>query len=501
MWTDHAGMGIGVKVKSPDAVPLDGLRYDAFIAYSRSDVTFAAQVQTALKDRGRTAWLDVEYIPGGADWADRIEREIARCKSFIFIVTERSLGSRACGDELRQAIHLKKKIIPIRHGAEPDSDLPRALEKREWVFLRTAEEFDRGIARLVEALEVDLEWRDQLTDLAERAMRWAAGGGEVLRGSDLRSAEHCLVTQTSHAQQLTTQQTDYILSSRRARGRAQRNRLVAVVIALVATSSAAVIALIQREAARTETRRAQAALLAIQAPQTDNPQLASLQAVEAYELGNTVDTRSAVLGQFNAARRGLPLTGQYGQVLALGFTPNTDMIMSGGAGGTLASWNAQTQRRLALFRVGGRIPTATRRTLWWMWPSRRARRSQQSRRTRSLSGTWPLVARLRRHCTSQSRPHIRATPSLCHRTVRYWRTRQAVTRPRRSTFGVSRSAIRSARRFVSQDLAPSTPLISARRGEPSAQQWKVRPQLSGFTTLPISRRLAPSRPPATRWPA
>jgi WD40 repeat protein len=345
-----------VKVKSPGAVPVDGLRYDAFISYSRSDVAFAMKVQAALKAREHTAWLDVKYIPGGEDWADRIEREIARCKSFIFIVTERSLVSRACGEELRQAVELKKKIIPIRHGAEPDSDLPPALEKREWVFLRTAEEFDRGIARLVEALDVDLEWRDQLTDLAERALRWAAGGGEVLRGSDLRSAEHCLATQTSHAQQLTTQQTDYILASRRARGRAQRNRLAAVVVALVATTSAAVIAVIQREAARTETRRAQAALLAIQAPQTNDPQLASLQAVGAYELGHTVDTRSAVLGQFNAARRGLPLTGQYGQVLALAFTPKTDTIMSGSTGGTFASWNTQSQRRVALFRVGGTDP-------------------------------------------------------------------------------------------------------------------------------------------------
>jgi hypothetical protein len=62
----------------------------------------------------------------------------------------------------------------------------------EWIYLRDRDDFDSGLRRLVDALETDLDWRDQHTRLAARAQEWLdkdRNKSFLLRGTDLDDAE------------------------------------------------------------------------------------------------------------------------------------------------------------------------------------------------------------------------------------------------------------------------------------------------------------------------
>src|ERR1700694_2932475 len=147
-------------------------RYDAFISYSRRDSSFAVdRLCDELRAAGKEVWLDLD-IAGGAKWRDRVKRGIEACKSLIFVVSPASIASEACRHELDDAVALNKLIIPVVYEDVPDERMPRALADSEWVFLRDGDDHATGMKRLLEALEADLEWRDEHTRLAGRAREW-----------------------------------------------------------------------------------------------------------------------------------------------------------------------------------------------------------------------------------------------------------------------------------------------------------------------------------------
>jgi hypothetical protein len=112
--------------------PLEVARYDAFISYAREDNTAPTgfvvdRLREVLSTRGKQVWVDVRYIPGGADWRERIRRGIEACKAFMFIVSPDSVASEACRDELQAATELHKLVIPVVCRTPPPGTLPGPL--------------------------------------------------------------------------------------------------------------------------------------------------------------------------------------------------------------------------------------------------------------------------------------------------------------------------------------------------------------------------------------
>lgn len=264
----------------------------------------------------------------------------------VYICRHGSLAGFSGVSRGASAVELNKKIIPVRCDAGDDAQLPDALEQREWIYMRPRDDLEAGVARLVEALNSDLEWRDQLTDLADRARKWLDGTGDLLRGRDLALAEGCLVGQAEHRERPTSDQTEYVARSIQARKRAHRIRMFAVSAALVATSIAAVIALVQRHSAVSESHTIESQLLATEAPGKQDLALASLLAVDAYRLAPTVAARGAVLSVANSNELGAPLVGHTGQVDAVVFSPDSNTVVSAGTDGTIRFWSALNHRQL-----------------------------------------------------------------------------------------------------------------------------------------------------------
>ncbi len=85
-----------------------------FISYSRADAQFIGDLVPLLHETyGFASVFYDEQIPGGAKWWEVILEEIAVCELFIYLCSEDSLQSTYCQSELREAVRLHKRLLPI----------------------------------------------------------------------------------------------------------------------------------------------------------------------------------------------------------------------------------------------------------------------------------------------------------------------------------------------------------------------------------------------------
>jgi hypothetical protein len=230
-----------------------------FISYAREDQPFVRRLDAALESGGRGAWVDWEGIPPTADWMAEIRRAIDGAEAAVFIISPDWVASRVCGLELEHAAQQGKRLIPV---VWRESDrVPDALSRLNWVWLRESDDFDANFAKLVAALDTDLEWVRAHTRLLVRAQEWQDGAEEarLLRGRDLDDAERWLADSAHHSDPAPVPlQTDFITRSRRAARRRQRLAFGAVAVALVVSLVLTAWAVVERGRAIDNAQAAQA---------------------------------------------------------------------------------------------------------------------------------------------------------------------------------------------------------------------------------------------------
>lgn len=221
---------------------------DVFISYSRKDSRFAKRLTNALKRHDHDVWIDWKDIPRGADWLNAIYEGIEAADSFAFIVSQYSLTSEICNDEIAYARKHNKRIIPlIRQKIEGDVEkwvkgfwydvkwepLAKknwdALSHLNWIFFDDDATFDSELGAFIDAISVDHDHVKWHTRLLVRARYWESRSKNpslLLFGDEIEDAEKWLQKSEAEDKHPTpTQLHDQYIAISRERDLFEKRRL------------------------------------------------------------------------------------------------------------------------------------------------------------------------------------------------------------------------------------------------------------------------------------
>lgn len=338
-----------------------------FISYSRRNLDFARRLFNTLRQRKRNAWVDLEGIEPSEEWLAKLNSAIDSAPAFVFIISEDSVASAHCTEEIRRATANNKKIIPLLYRQVEESRIPPAIGKLQWISFIDEKTFESAIDELIQALDTDWTWVAQHARLLVRAKEWqrqALDKSYLLRGKDLQEAEQWLLESAKGKdRQPTPLHSDFIGASEQAQKRTRNRLLTGISAAAVIASLLAVAALYQRNLARQNERVAVSRLVAAQA--TANVErslnLSILLAVAAYRRAPTFEARQALLSVIHARPHVLRyFYGHSGRIQRLAFDSSGKLLMAAATDGRIIAWNvAGGEQQYRLEAAGKFAPAVT----------------------------------------------------------------------------------------------------------------------------------------------
>jgi len=286
---------------------------DVFLSYSRRDSAFVRRLVAALENQGKDVWIDVDGIRDAEVFPDALRRAVESSDAFVFVITEDSVHSAFCKEEVQHAAALNKRIVPLARAPVDDAEIPPEVRFRNWIPATQESEFESAVDRIIVALDTDLEWEREHSRLTVKALEWEQSGRDrsfLLRGADLAAAERWLAAGAGKDPGPSALEGKYLATARAAATRRQRN-LVAASLGVAAVSIALLVfalisrsdAINARDSARAQALTSDAERVGAQALTDPNVDHSLLLAVAGVELQNRVETRSDLLAdlQQNAA--------------------------------------------------------------------------------------------------------------------------------------------------------------------------------------------------------
>ena len=110
-----------------------------FVSYARADTDKVMPILESLDREGFRFWYD-SAIEVGSEWPDYVEDRVKNCRVMIFFVTENSVESKNCRDEVNYAISEDKEILvayleetKLKYGLALRLSTNQAIHKRNGV--------------------------------------------------------------------------------------------------------------------------------------------------------------------------------------------------------------------------------------------------------------------------------------------------------------------------------------------------------------------------------
>ncbi len=374
---------IAESLKQPEASSLE-----VFISYSRANSDFARQLNDALTEVGKLTWFDQESIASGADFQQEIYRGIENCDNFLFIISPQSVTSPYCSDEVEYAHKLHKRVITVVYQPVAPQNLHPVLAKTQWIdFGQHGRDFSANFPKLVRTIDTDREHVHNHTKWSQRAREWSQRNKNVdllLRGSEFVLAQNWLEsTQQENKQPTATNlQQEFIASSsqkieaeakaeqdrqreilrlqqertQEAEARlaeekkyAQRQKFFAGVatIGFMITTALGLAALFEYR--KSKISAINAISLSSEALFASNKKLDAL--IEAIRAKRKLQKLSLIAGKepqskvkqalqkaVYTIKESNRLSGHYGAVLGVAFSPDRELIASGSTDNTIRLW-------------------------------------------------------------------------------------------------------------------------------------------------------------------
>ena len=336
---------------------------DLFVSYSRRDSEFVTRLADSVSERGKEVWIDTEEIADAEVFPDAIKHAIEGSDAFLFVITPSSVHSPYCENEVEYARDLNKRIVPVLREPVPDSDLHAEIRDRNWIQFTDNAEFDTGLARLLNALDTDLDAVKAHTRWLLKAVEWDAEGREksfLLRGSELKAAEGWLASRPEDADPAPTQlQREYLLASREAAARRQRTMMGGAVAIAALSLGLLIFALISRGQAVSEriAARSQALAAESQAQLANDPEISLILGMRAVREQATPQSLFALRAALDASplERALPTIANSGGCLTAVISPNGRQIAEGTCTGQVRIIEADTGRVLRSKNLGSPV--------------------------------------------------------------------------------------------------------------------------------------------------
>jgi hypothetical protein len=251
-------------------------RIKVFMSYSRADKAYAADLVLGLAACGFAPYIDREDIAAGEDWSKRLSGLISEADTIVYVISPDSLKSDQCSWELKEAMRLAKRVLPVVWRPVDDASAPAELKRLNYIFFSgDGRTFAAGLSQLADALRTDVDWIREHTRLAALASRWASrqkSAERLLRGDELDAAMEWIGAKPMGAPAVTDEQADFIKASSDARVEAERRAararaglLTTVSVVAVVLAGLSAFAVWQWQAAASAERTAVAANSSLEA--------------------------------------------------------------------------------------------------------------------------------------------------------------------------------------------------------------------------------------------
>lgn len=179
-------------IQKSASIPFDSTT-EVFISFSSTDTDFARVLNDGLQSQGKITWFSQESIAPGTDFQKELLKGIENARNFLFVISPDALQSTYCIDELKYAVRLGKRIVPVLFRQVSVSLLPTEIANIQWIdFTRASEDFNAAMGNLLRALDVDREHIQFHTQIGLKALNWESKSKEaslLLRGKDLDEAK------------------------------------------------------------------------------------------------------------------------------------------------------------------------------------------------------------------------------------------------------------------------------------------------------------------------
>jgi WD40 repeat protein len=224
-------------IAAPDKLKL-------FVSYSRADVAVADSLVTLLEAKKFTVFIDRRDLPYGEKWQQVLYEYIRDSDTVLFLVSERSIGSKWVQWELQQVTDLKKRLVPVVISRCRTEDLPPAIASIELLPREGAFVLGTHASALVQTLESNRAWVMEATKLYSRTLDWIKADKRsalLLRGTALHNAEQWRASKPNK-EVISGDVLDFLLSSRQRANRWLRNSVIGSLMIAAAMLVLAVLA-------------------------------------------------------------------------------------------------------------------------------------------------------------------------------------------------------------------------------------------------------------------
>lgn len=153
----------------------DGGMTQVFISYAEEDLTTKEIVRYHLLQAGVTVWTNTVDIRMGEDFEVAIQRGLEEADNIVYLISQASLASEYCQEEIYQALDLNKRVIPMLVEEVELTLIPESIRKIQFINLTDNQAFvdlEKDMAELLRAIQRDAPYHNQHKRLLVRALKW-----------------------------------------------------------------------------------------------------------------------------------------------------------------------------------------------------------------------------------------------------------------------------------------------------------------------------------------